>query len=118
MLLRVYDILHASHDSYGLPGEYLLNGDILSIYEGKNFYPIAMEAREAPELSVCKVVYDKTLAKTTFSEGALALAWFQTNKKVVLVPHADNPKGAVSALATPVKKKKLVPTVLEIGDEF
>ena len=100
-----------------MAGEYALIHDSLHIYEGKNFYPIAMEAREAPELANCKILYDKAAATTSYSDGVVALNWFKANKKVVLIPHVTHGSGA-SGTVTPVKKKKLVPTVLEVGDDF
>lgn len=90
-------------------------GDTLHMYEGKNFYFIAMEARAAFENTGCKMIYDKAAGRTSYSDGIQALAWFRANKKLVLVQHPTHGSGAAT---TPVKKKKLVPTVLELGDEF
>lgn len=96
-------------------GQYAFNGSVLIICESKNFYLIAREAQNADELKDCRITYDKASGRTTYSEGEKALLWFQNNKKVVLKPISDGP-GASSASAVPVKKKKLVPTVLELDD--
>lgn len=100
-------------------GEYALIGTTLNMYEGKNFYFIAMEARDAPELKNvdCKIIYDKPNGITSYSHGTVALAWFRANKKILLVQHPTHGSGAAAA-ATPVKKKKLIPSVLELGDDF
>lgn len=100
----------------GFSGEYDLDeiGDTLKIYENKFFYPIAMEAREAPELSTCQYRYDKVTNMTHYtSNGTIALKWYLKNKKVVMIPRQK----LQGEQGTP-KKKKIVPTLMVVPDDF